>query len=216
MEVARHSIARGRWLRELWCVHGRYVWVRRRRRRVVSVGSAEGDSRGGRSPGRCLLTVDCANRGFVARLGFWRGRVVVWQRRERGGRSGSVCCTFGVGGSRMLVDARRIQTERILGRYGRRDVWTLGNGEVGTSVPQKASGGLRLLLREPSAVRGRALALNEPMHKPRHHCSPRSPDPSRSLAHSVRLTCTSLILPLFWDLGPPPTLSPSSLAALRR
>jgi hypothetical protein len=43
---------------------------------------------------------------------------------------------------------------------GRRDVWTLGNGEVGTSAPQKASGGLRLLLRG-SALAGRGRARTQ-------------------------------------------------------
>jgi hypothetical protein len=81
-------------------------------------GRSGDDSRGGRSPGRCLLTVDCANRGFVARGGIGRGRVMEQQRRERKGKSGSVCCTFGVEVSRILVGARRIQIERILGRYG--------------------------------------------------------------------------------------------------
>jgi hypothetical protein len=82
----------------------------------------KGDSRGGKSPGRCLLTVDCANRkGLVVRGGVWRESVV--EQRRRKGKSGSVYCTFGVGSSQILVDARRIQIERILGRLGRRDVW---------------------------------------------------------------------------------------------
>jgi hypothetical protein len=79
------------------------------------VGSGE-STRGRKSPGRCLLTVECANRTcVVAREGSWRSREGDGQQRRRKEKSGSVCCTFGVGGSRVLVGARRIQSERIPG-----------------------------------------------------------------------------------------------------
>jgi hypothetical protein len=91
------------------------IGVRTCSRWRVLLISRPGDSRG-RCAGRCLFTVGCANRACLVA----RGREVCGQqRRERKGRSGSVCCTFGVYGAGMLGGARRIQSERIPCRGGR-------------------------------------------------------------------------------------------------
>jgi hypothetical protein len=191
--VWRHRVARGRWL-ELWCVHV-CGYGCPRTCAVILLGRGRRLA-GEKSPGRCLLTVECANRtGVVAREGSWRSREVDGQqRRRRKGKSGSVCCTFGVGGSQILVGARRIQTERILGAFGRRDVWRLGNGGFGVECTQEASARARLLLRRallPCADHDGPLlqALAAPLVKPLADmgAAPKAPDPRRwpNLAHSL-------------------------------
>lgn len=64
------------------------------------------------------------------------------QRRERKGKAASVCCTFGVEVSQVLVGARRIQTERILG-FAVVDVTSvrLGNGGVGSEYAKGIGAG---------------------------------------------------------------------------